>query len=155
MIYLRSTLQKFSWSCPFLRSHYPWERRNRGTDISSKHIYGWTRTNVCPHAGVLYHPHYHPHQRTLTVGYGSKRRICTENRPPAEVYGAYTLDLKTGVGQLTVDSESHSLRHSQFVARKKITSSVWRYLKNSLDFAKSCSACSEFPSDSYAVPLLW
>ena len=55
-----------------------------------------------PMGGAL--PPTLPPTPTNIDGGGSKRRIRTENRPPAEAYGAYTLDLKTGVGQLTVGS---------------------------------------------------
>ena len=66
---------------------------NHGGGISTLFIRGATRINVPPHAGVLYHLPYHLHQRTLTVEYDGKRRICMENPPPAAAYGAYTLDL--------------------------------------------------------------
>ena len=57
-----------------------------------------------PMPGALYHLPHHLHQRTLAVRCDRKRRIHMENPPPAEPNGAYTLDLKTGVGQLTVGS---------------------------------------------------
>jgi hypothetical protein len=57
-----------------------------------------------PMPGALYHLPYHLHQRTLAVGCDRKRRFYMEKRLRAEAYGAYTLDLKTGNGQLFMGS---------------------------------------------------